>query len=49
MVCISCGKIEDLNEIPLNQIIKQINTTSSWELVQEPISLYGICKNCKSK
>lgn len=49
MVCISCGKIEDLNEIPLNQIIKQINTTSSWELSQEPISLYGICKNCRVK
>ena len=48
MVCVSCGKIEDLNEIPLGQIIKEINTNSSWELVQEPISLPGICKNCKN-
>ena len=49
MVCVSCGKIEDLDEISLDHMLKEINVNSSWELIQETISLHGICKDCKSK
>ena len=48
MVCTMCGKIEDLDEIPLGNIIKEITTNSSWDLIQETIGLHGICQACKA-
>lgn len=49
MVCVSCGKIEDLDEVSLDNVLKKINKTSSWELIQETIGLHGICKACATK
>ena len=48
MVCISCGKIEDLDEMPMGNLIKEINVNSSWELIQETLGLHGICIDCQT-
>jgi len=49
LVCTNCGKIEDLNDIPLVNILSIINSKSSWDLIQQTISLQAICYLCKTK
>ena len=49
MLCVSCGRIEDLDEIPLDNMLKELNLNKSWELVQQTIGLQGICEQCNQK
>jgi Fe2+ or Zn2+ uptake regulation protein len=49
LVCMICGKIEDLNEISLDNILQPINNSSDWELIQQTVCLQAMCKLCKTK
>jgi len=48
MICIKCGKVEDLFFEPekLKQVLNQQN---EFEILSYDILVKGICKNCKSK
>ena len=47
ILCVSCGKIEDLDEIALKYLLQKLNNLGNWELIQQTVYLQGTCKNCK--
>lgn len=45
MICVMCGKIEDAEEISLEEVLKELNSLKAWELVRQTIGVQGICDN----
>lgn len=49
LVCMNCGKIDDLNEDSLNEIQTRAAKKSKYLILQGNFELIGYCNDCKSK
>ena len=49
LVCMKCGKIEDIDEDSLKEIQSRAAKISKYLILKANFELYGYCNNCKSK
>ncbi len=49
LVCMNCGKIEDMDEKSLKEIQSKIAKKSKYRIVKSSFELFGYCNKCKSK
>jgi len=49
IVCMNCGKIEDVDEDSLKEIQNRAAKKSKYLVVKSSFELFGYCNNCKSK
>lgn len=49
LVCMNCGKIEDVDEESIKEIQSKIAKKSRYLIIRSSFDLYGYCSNCKSK
>jgi len=49
LVCMNCGKIEDVDEEELKDIQSKIAKKSKYMIIMGSFDLYGYCSNCKTK
>ena len=49
LVCMKCGKIEDIDEYSLKEIQNRAARKSKYLILKGSFELFGYCSNCKSK
>ena len=49
LVCMNCGKIDDLDEESLNEIQNRAARKSKYHIIKGSFELFGYCSDCKSK
>ena len=49
LVCMNCGKIEDIDENSLKEIQVRAARKSKYLILKGSFELFGYCSNCKSK
>ncbi|MEK0336035.1 MAG: Fur family transcriptional regulator [Nitrosopumilus sp.] len=49
LVCMNCGKIDDIDENSLKEIQVRAARKSKYLIVKGSFELFGYCSNCKSK
>lgn len=49
LVCMNCGKIDDLDEESLNEIQNRAARKSKYHIIKGSFELFGYCSECKSK
>ena len=49
LVCIKCGKIEDIDEDLLKEIQNKAARKSKYHILRSNFELLGYCNNCKSR
>jgi len=49
LVCMNCGKIDDLDEESLNDIQNRAARKSKYHILKGSFELFGYCNDCKSK
>lgn len=49
LVCLNCGKIEDVDEKALRNIQSKIAKRSEYHIIKGSFELHGYCGRCKSK
>jgi Fur family peroxide stress response transcriptional regulator len=49
LVCMNCGKIDDVDEDSLNEIKNRAAKKSKYLILKGSFELFGYCTNCKSK
>jgi Fur family peroxide stress response transcriptional regulator len=49
LVCMNCGKIDDVDEDSLNEIKNRAARKSKYLILKGSFELFGYCTNCKSK
>ena len=49
LVCLRCGKIEDIDEDALTEIQNRAAKKSKYVILKSSFELIGYCSNCKSK
>lgn len=49
LVCMNCGKIEDVDEDRLKDIQMRAAKKSKYIILKSSFELFGYCSNCKSK
>ena len=49
LVCMNCGKIEDVDDDSLKVIQNKVAKKSKYLIVKGSFELFGYCSNCKSK
>ena len=49
LVCMNCGKIDDIDEDSLKEIQTKAARKSKYLIVKGSFELFGYCSNCKSK
>lgn len=49
LVCMNCGKIEDIDENSLKEIQSRVAKKSKYLIVKSSFELFGYCSSCKSK
>jgi len=49
LVCMNCGKIDDLDEDSLNEIQIRAARKSKYHILKGSFELFGYCNDCKSK
>jgi Fur family peroxide stress response transcriptional regulator len=49
LVCMNCGKIEDVDEDSLREIQTKVARKSKYMILKSNFELFGYCNNCKSK
>ena len=49
LVCMNCGKIEDVDESALKDIETRAAKKSKYRILKSSFELHGYCSNCKSK
>jgi Fur family peroxide stress response transcriptional regulator len=49
LVCMNCGKIDDVNEDVLKNIQIRAAKKSKYLIVKSSFELFGYCNNCKAK
>ncbi|MDH3311543.1 MAG: transcriptional repressor [Nitrosopumilus sp.] len=49
LVCINCGKIEDIDEDLLKEIQSRAAKKSKYLIVKGSFEMFGYCNSCKSK
>ncbi|MCE9652875.1 MAG: transcriptional repressor [Nitrosarchaeum sp.] len=49
LVCVNCGKIEDIDEDSLREIQTRAARKSKYMILKSNFELFGYCSSCKSK
>ena len=49
LVCMNCGKIDDVDEDSLKDIQNRASKKSKYHILKGSFELFGYCNNCKSK
>jgi Fur family peroxide stress response transcriptional regulator len=49
LVCLNCGKIEDVDEKALRNIQSKIAKKSEYMIIKGSFEMHGYCNKCKSK
>jgi len=49
LVCINCGKIEDLDEESIKDIQNRVARRSKYMIIRGSFDFYGYCSSCKPK
>ena len=49
LVCMNCGKIDDIDEDSLKEIQTKVARKSKYMILKSNFELFGYCNNCKSK
>jgi Fur family peroxide stress response transcriptional regulator len=49
LVCVNCGKIDDLDEDSLNEIQSRAARRSKYHILKGSFEMFGYCFTCKSK
>ena len=49
LICMNCGKIEDIDEDSLKEIQTKVARKSKYMILKSNFELLGYCNNCKSK
>lgn len=49
LVCMNCGKIDDIDEDSLKEIQTKVARKSKYIILKSNFELFGYCNNCKSK
>ncbi len=49
LVCMNCGKIDDVDESTLKEIQVKASRKSKYLIVKSSFELFGYCNNCKAK
>jgi Fur family transcriptional regulator, peroxide stress response regulator len=49
IVCMRCGRIEDINEQSLSILESKVTERSRYQVFGRRFELYGYCNNCKNK
>lgn len=49
LVCLSCGKIEDIDEKTLRNILSKVAKKSDYIIIKGSFEMHGYCNRCKSK
>ena len=49
LICMNCGKIDDLDETSLNEIQDRAAKKSKYLILKGNFELFGYCNDCKSK
>lgn len=49
LVCLKCGKIEDLDDDSLKEIQTKASRKSKYRILKGVYELFGYCENCKTK
>ena len=49
LVCMNCGKIDDIDEDSLNEIQTRAAKKSKYHILKGSFELFGYCSDCKSK
>ena len=49
LVCMNCGKIDDIDENSLKEIQVRAARKSKYLILKSSFELFGYCSNCKSK
>ena len=49
LVCMNCGKIDDIDENSLKEIRVRAARKSKYLILKSSFELFGYCSNCKSK
>jgi len=50
LICLKCGKIEDLNSIdPLEHLKAVVGNTSDFKITDQRVEFYGHCQQCQKQ
>ena len=49
LVCMNCGKIDDIDEDSIKEIQTKVARKSKYVILKSNFELFGYCNNCKSK
>lgn len=49
LVCMNCGKIDDVDEDSLKEIQSRVTRKSKYLIVKGSFEMFGYCNSCKSK
>ena len=49
LVCMNCGKIDDIDEDSIKEIQTKVARKSKYMILKSNFELFGYCNNCKSK
>jgi len=49
LVCIQCGKIEDVDDPVGKELIKRLMGMAEFTVTEHHIDVYGVCRKCKPK
>ncbi|SMH71833.1 Fur family transcriptional regulator [Candidatus Nitrosotalea okcheonensis] len=49
LICLNCGKIEDLDDASIKEIQSRVATRSRYRILRGNFDFYGYCSLCKSK
>ena len=49
LVCMNCGKIDDVDESTLKEIKVKASRKSKYLMIKSSFELFGYCNNCKAK
>ncbi len=49
LVCLGCGKVEDLDESVLQNLIEEVKKHTDYRLVEQKLYFYGYCPACQKK
>ena len=49
VICLRCGKIDDVNEDSLLEMESRVKRKSKYKILTSSFELYGYCESCKNK
>jgi len=47
VICLSCGKVEDLEDLQLKNVLEEAKKHTEYDLVEQRLYFYGYCPTCQ--